>query len=91
MSLAPSLDQLKDFIEEKIVAERWTHSQLNQYLIKKWPMSRGFSVRSLERFCSKHNIHKTSRATDSAITHAASTAVKKVSCCSSKSHFCCLY
>ena len=41
-----------------------THRALVQELRSAFPGVRGLSVRSLKRFCAKHNLHATSRCSD---------------------------
>lgn len=74
---APSLDDLEDFVRKKVKA-KWTHKQLSEHLQKKFPGVRGFSVRSIERFCSQQSIHKTARIDDSTLDQAVACAVEKV-------------
>ena len=56
-----ALKDFEDFIRDKIEKERWTHKQVSAFLEENHPGQRGFSVRSVERFCSYIGIHKTSR------------------------------
>ena len=74
----PTLDSLESFIRDKILKDKYTHKQVRDFLLKKFPGARGFSIRSIERFCSARGIHRTARLCDSALDEAVSTAVKKV-------------
>ena len=74
-----SLEELEDFIREKIETERWTHRRLSAYLQQVYCGGRGFSVRSLQRFCSAKGIHKTSRLSAQEIDTAVSDSIAKVS------------
>ena len=74
-----SLHDLEDFIREKIVEEGWTHSRLSLYFKRIYPGVRGFSVRSIERFCADKGIHKTSRMDGSNLQQVVSEAVRAVS------------
>ncbi len=58
---ASVLSQFEDFVTRK---EKWTHKQISDFLSAKYPGERGFSVRSVQRFCSNMDIHKTSRISD---------------------------
>ena len=73
-----SLEGLEDIVREKVETERWTHEQLSNYLQQLYPGIRGFSVRSLERFCSTNGIHKTSRLSGQEVDAAVSDAIAKV-------------
>ncbi len=53
------LEGLEDFVRDKVEKERWTHKQISAFLEGIHPGQRGFSVRSVERFCSYKGIHKT--------------------------------
>ena len=54
-----ALEQFEDFVREKIVVERCTHKQISNELQQSFPGEKGFSVRSVERFCSNKEISKT--------------------------------
>ena len=56
-----TLDQFEDFIRQKVEKDHTTHAQISEELKTMFPEKRGFSVRSVTRFCAYHNIHKTSR------------------------------
>ena len=74
-----SLEELEDLIREKVETERWTHRRLSAYLQHMYRGQRGFSVRSLERFCSAKGIHKTSRLSAQEVDTAVSDSIAKVS------------
>jgi len=73
-----SLQELEDLVREKVEIEQWTHAKLSSYLQQLYPGSRGFSVRSLERFCSTKGIHKISRLCEQEVDTAVSDAIAKV-------------
>ena len=73
-----TLEDFEDLVREKIVKERWTHKQISGFLMESCPGQRGFSVRSIERFCSNKGIHKTSRINDLSLDVAVSKATAMV-------------
>ena len=77
MSTIDELD-LKTFITKKIVEESLTHEQLSTLLQEMFPNARGFSIRSLQRYCSKEEIHKTSRLNNADLNEAVLTSVMEV-------------
>lgn len=46
------LEQMEDLVREKVEEEKMTHAKLSAFLRDLYPGESGFSVRSLERFCS---------------------------------------
>lgn len=72
------LELLKEYVRNKIEKERYTHSELSQQLQQTYPGERGFSVRSLERFCSREGISKTSQIGDEKLDEVVTEAVVKV-------------
>ena len=73
-----ALEGFEDLIRDKIENERWTHKQISTFLMESCPGQRGFSVRSIERFCGNKGIHKTSRIDDRSLDVAVSTATAMV-------------
>ena len=53
MSASNPLDEMEDFIREKIEKERWTHKRISLYLEHRFPHTRGLSVRSVTRYAVK--------------------------------------
>ena len=51
-------------VSQWVLAERRTHSYISEQLKRMFPSRKGFSVRSVQRFCSLHNIHSTSRLSE---------------------------
>lgn len=72
------LEEIEDFIREKVERNKWTHVRLSRHLQELYPGMRGFSIRSLERFCSNKGIHKTSRLSAGQIDEVVGEAVAKV-------------
>ena len=54
-----ALEEHEDFIREKVVIEKNTHKQLSDELQQSFPGEKGFSVRSIKKFCSEKGISKT--------------------------------
>ena len=57
------MEELEGFIRDKIEKEHWTHEKLSRHLQQTYPGERGFSIRSIQRFCAMKDIHKTDRLT----------------------------
>ena len=74
-----SLEDFEDFIRDKVEKQRWTHKQTSAFFEANHPGQRGFSVRSVERFCSLKGIHKTPRISDQKLDEAVSKATEMVS------------
>ena len=55
-----------------------THGQISEQLCSRYPGIRGFSIRSIERFCQEKGIHKTSRLSQTEIKEAVAAGVAKV-------------
>ena len=78
---ARSLDELEDFVREKIEQEHTTHGKLSELLCSRYPGVRGFSIRSIQRFCHEKGIHKTSRLSQADVEDVVSAGVSKVYLC----------
>lgn len=76
---SPPLTSLYQVVKEKIEVCRWTHKQLSDYLQQLYPGSRGYSVRSLERYCSEADIHRTSRLSEYRVDIHVSQGMQRVS------------
>ena len=72
------LQGLEDFIREKVENGRWTHAKISAHLQQAYPGERGFSFRSLERFCRAKGIHKTARLSEQELDEAVAGAIAKV-------------
>jgi hypothetical protein len=72
------LEHLETFVRDKIENQRWTHEELSESLRASYPGVKGFSVRSIERFCSDKDIHKTSRLSTEDLDGAVTGAVAQV-------------
>ena len=73
-----SLDVFEEYILHKVEVECISHKQLSDELKACYPGFKGFSVRSIERFCAEKEIHKSSRLSSSELERVVSTAVAKV-------------
>ena len=76
--LMAKLQQFEVEIRDKIEKEHWTHAQLSSYLKVAYPGERGFSVRSIEKFCSDNNIHKVAKLSDADVDELVAEAIDKV-------------
>ena len=76
-----ALDELEDLVREKIVVEKQKHRQLSNELQLSFPGEKGFSVRSVERFCSERGIKKISDISEEELETILSEAVLQVSEC----------
>ena len=74
-----AMEAFEDFIRAKIELESWTHKQVSVFLQENHPGRRGFSVRSVERFCSCKGIHRTPRVNNEALDQTVSKATDMVS------------
>ena len=68
------LDSLEDYVREKIEKECFTYLKLSRELQQRYPGRRGFSVRSIERFCSQKGIKRMSSITDQSLDEVVSEA-----------------
>ena len=73
-----ALEEFEDFVRDKVVVERCTHRQVSDELQQSFPGEKGFSVRSIERFCSKKGISKTSDIDDQDLDEVISSAILQV-------------
>ncbi len=73
-----TLKSMEKLIRDKIEGERWSHKKLSEFLKEKYPGGTGFSVRSIQRFCSVENIHKTSRLSSIDLDTSVADAIAKV-------------
>lgn len=73
-----ALEQYEDFVREKVEIDKYTHKQLSDELQQSFPGERGFSVRSVERFCSEKGIKKMCDIDDHELDEVVSSAVLQV-------------
>ena len=73
------LEQYEDFVRKKIEMEKCTHKQLSDELQTAFPGKRGFSVRSVKRFCNEKSVRKTCNINDQELDEVVSSAVLQVS------------
>ena len=74
-----ALEEYEDFVREKVAIEKYTHKQLSYELQRAFPDEKGFSVRSVKRFCSEKGIRKTCDIDDQELDEVISSAVLQVS------------
>ncbi len=73
-----SLGEFEDFIRKKVEKDMWTHKKISDFLSVNYRGKRGFSIRSVQRFCTDRSIHKTSRINDHELCDAVSRATDMV-------------
>ncbi|XP_065892133.1 uncharacterized protein [Dysidea avara] len=66
---------MESFIKEKVEIERFTYSELSQQLQTAYPGEKGFSARSLQRYCRAKGISKTSKIDDNMLDDVVAEAV----------------
>ena len=69
---------MESFIKEKVEIERFTYSELSQQLQTAYPGEKGFSARSLQRYCRAKGISKTSKIDDNMLDDVVAEAVSMV-------------
>ena len=68
-------------LEELILkrrAEGCTYPEISDELRRKFPQQRGYSSRSVRRFCEEHAIRRSSRLSQSSLKKVVATAVSQV-------------
>lgn len=73
-----TLESMHDFVKDKLVKERWTHSKISGYLQQAHPGIQGFNIHSVQRFCSVNSIHKTSKLSDQQLDQVVSNQIEQV-------------
>ena len=79
--LARQENKVMEAYEQEIrflVMDGVSHALISEYLSRKEPNRRGFSERSVRRFCSERDIHYRSRLTDAELDRRISTAIRSV-------------
>ena len=74
-----ALDELEDFVREKV--EKYMHKQLSNELQVSFLDEKGFSLQSVERFCSDRWIKKMSDVSEEKLETILSETVLQVSGC----------
>ena len=73
------LELLTEYVRYKVEEEHYTHLELSAELQRLYPGERGFSLRSIERFCSNAGISKTPlNIDDKSLNDIVTEAVLKV-------------
>ena len=70
-----SVDEMRNYV----LRGKMTHQQISEELQRRNSGVRGLSVMSVRRFCSKHNIHRTTQISDDELDCAVLKAVSQVS------------
>ncbi len=73
-----SLQNHKELVREKIEVGRWTHKKVSEFLKTSFPGEKGFSIRSIQRFCADADIHKTSRVAEDDLDEAVKSCIEMV-------------
>ena len=76
--MSAALDEFEDFVKERVEKFRLSYKQISTLLQEKFPGRRGFSERSVQRFCSRTGIHKTPRIDDHRLDNAVARATAMV-------------
>ena len=69
---------LCDIIRHEVVVAKKTHAQISQELQDSFPGQRGFSIRSIQRFCENHDIHSSSQLSELQIDMLVTSGLSKV-------------
>ena len=69
---------LEVYIKERREVQRWSYCEISKDLRNRYPGERGFSTRSLQRYCSENGISKTSKIGDDELDQVVSEAVSMV-------------
>ena len=78
MATLEGLPGIELFIHQRVEEQRKTHQEVSDELMLLYPGVRGLSRMSVRRFCSEHNIHKTSRLDDHTLDRAVALNVMRV-------------
>ena len=79
MATLESIAGIVGIIKAKIMQERKTYAAVSEELKQTYPtVTRGFSARSIRRFCKVHDIHVSSRLSDMELDRVVSSSVAKV-------------
>jgi len=73
-----TLNDLEDYIRDKVEREHLTQSKISERLKARFPGTRGFSARSIRRFCQEKGIQKTSRLSQADVEEVVAEGVSKV-------------
>lgn len=78
-----ALDDFEAYIRQRVVCDRISHQKLSEELKVATSQlgtggKRGFSMRSIQRFCEEKDIHRTSRLSDTVVEQVVAEAVSKV-------------
>ena len=86
--LKVALEQFEDFVKDKVEVKHCTYKQISDRFTEAFPGERGFSLRSVERFCNQKGIRKTSEINDQELDIVINEAVSQVANYYIKCHAC---
>ena len=72
------MEELEDFVREKIELNKLTHKELGDLLQQAFPGQKGFSVRSIERFFSDKEISRRSNLSDQELDSIIQQSISQV-------------
>ena len=78
MCTIDKFDDMESFIRYKIEVENCSQKELSALLQQSFPGMKGLSVRSLQRFCSSQDIHRTSRLEEDELDQVVEESVNQV-------------
>ena len=67
-----------EFVKDLVVTQRKTHSEVSLLLKEAYPDRRGFSLRSVRRFCLKNGIHAQNRLSNDELEQCTKEVVARV-------------
>ena len=73
------LEQLRSYIRRRI-EDGHSHKEIAKNLRQAFPTAKGLSARTVRRFCTKNNFHKTSRISNHALDVLVAYGIGKVLC-----------
>ena len=67
-----------EYVKDLVVTQRKTHSEVSLLLKEAYPGRRGFSLRSVRRFCFKNGIHAQNRLSNDELEQYTKEVVARV-------------
>ena len=72
-------DVSTEYVKDLVVTQQKTHSEVSLLLKEAYPGRRGFSLRSVRRFCLKNGIHAQNRLSNDELEQCTKEVVARVS------------